>query len=154
MILYLYIIVIHTIYCPGRLHILYILSITHVTIRNTYSKICIPVFFNHLHTQSTSLHFMRQTINLCPLIYTPSYNILIQQYIHIVMGKRRSITKQLFQYNIHTTTIQHFCTKKSIKCVSNVMIICNSENSCTGGSIKYSAQPMCFSCLKAICSHK
>jgi len=62
MILCLYIIVIHMVYCPGRLHIMYILSITHVTIINMYSKLCVPIFFNHLHTQSTSLHLMRQTI--------------------------------------------------------------------------------------------
>jgi hypothetical protein len=28
----------------------------------------------------------------------------------LLLGKRRSITKQLFQYNIHTTTIQHLYT--------------------------------------------
>jgi hypothetical protein len=63
MILYLYIIVIHMVYCPGRLHIAYILSITHVTVINMYSQICAPIFFNHLHTQPTSLHLMWQTIN-------------------------------------------------------------------------------------------
>jgi len=60
----------------------------------------------------------------------------------------------MFQYNIHTTTIRHFYTKKSTKYVPNVMIICNSENRHTGGSIEFITQPVCFSCLKAICSHK
>lgn len=57
------------VYCPGRLHIVYILSITHVIIRDMYSYIYAPVFFNHLHTQSTSLHLMQQTI-ITALSYT------------------------------------------------------------------------------------
>lgn len=153
MYLYLYVIVIHMVYCPGRLHIVYILSITHITIINMYSKICIAVFFIICTDTVNIIAPYAAHHYLCPLIYAPSYSILIYQYIHCY-GKRRSTTKQLFQYNIHTITIRHFYMKKNTKRVSNVMIICNSENSHTGGSIKYSAQPMCFNCLKAIFSHK
>ena len=43
-----------------------------------YSKICIPVFFNHLHTHTVNItaHYAAHHY-LCPLIYAPSYNILI-----------------------------------------------------------------------------
>jgi len=80
MILYLYIIVIHMVYCPGRLHIVYILSITHITIINMYSKICIPVFFNHLHRHS------QHHCTLCGTqLSLPSHLCTILQYTNIAI---------------------------------------------------------------------